>query len=204
MSDETTVHLRILEDIKENIGVVASLLFTEEKDGFHVIHSPHSCYHGQIALLVTTARLVFSEANTTGHAIGNVAELLAMEPVYIHWGNAPSSPKQYAFVLGWGQIGSEGDIVDVLAKVLVGAEDYWQRMRGATQHPTTAMRHISYPIHGPCVTCDLMLPAEQEHQNEEQEHCMEAEDIAEAELPELVADSDDEEEEKEAGELPIH
>ena len=127
-----TVPLRIIEDIKENIGAVASLLVSpEEKDGLRVIHSPHSCYHGQVALLVTTARLVFSEANTTGHEIDNIAELLAMEPVHIIWGDGPASPQQYAFVLGWGQIGSEGEIVDVLAKVLVGAEDYWHRIRGA-------------------------------------------------------------------------
>ena len=72
-------------------------------------------------------------------------------------------------------------------------------MRGTKTHSHAP--HVP-PDPYPCITRDLVSPTEQEHANEQQQHCLEAEDMAEAEMPELVADSDDDKEEEEAGKRP--
>ena len=130
MSSEATINIRIIEDIRTNLSAVASELTSEPtREKIRVISSVHSRYYDQVAILVSTARDVFTIANTTGRSIDDLAELLALEPVKIHWGDSAASPRQYAFILGKGKLDNEDNIVKMLTTTLQEAEYYWKEIR---------------------------------------------------------------------------
>ena len=139
MTSEADIALHILANIRANLGSIASLLSTPAD--IRIIHSFHSKYLGHVALLVTAAHRVLSLANTTGHEINSLKDLLSMDPVYITWGDAPTSPRQYAFILGKGRVDTEAGITAMLSETLARADNYWQTIKGVWHRRTKPCSH---------------------------------------------------------------